>query len=266
MAEQCGLGRRGLRVALQRVGNRGVQLAPLGAEQAVVGGVLDQGVLEAVGGLGAFATAEQQAGGNQLLETLVELSVRQAGDRRRAACGRSRGRSRRRPARPAGPPACGRGGPAARLAMSRERRRAGAAGPACGAASITAWVNSSMNSGTPSDCATIRSSRLSCSARRLAMMAGERRRLLALQPAQRHRGDAGMAHPGCLELRPEGHHQQHAKPAPSAGSGGPAARACSGPPSACPQPASAPGRRRSAARPGAAGRQTSAPCVAAGSG
>ena len=96
---RLGLGDLG-KPLLERLGDAGVQLLAPGLEQRLVGRVLDQGVLEAVGRLGRGAAAEDQLGGDQLVEGGVELAFRTAARPRRAARGRTRGRSRRR----SGPP------------------------------------------------------------------------------------------------------------------------------------------------------------------
>ena len=66
---------------LEGGGNPGVQNEPAGLEQRLVGRVLDQGVLEAVGGLGRRAAAEDQLGRDQLVEGGAQLGFRPVGDR-----------------------------------------------------------------------------------------------------------------------------------------------------------------------------------------
>jgi hypothetical protein len=65
---------------LERRGDPGVQLVPLGPEQRLIGGVLDQGVLEAVNGVGRAAAAEDEFGRDQLVEGGIQLLVGPHGD------------------------------------------------------------------------------------------------------------------------------------------------------------------------------------------
>jgi hypothetical protein len=58
---------------LEHFGDPGVQLLALGLEQRLVGGVLNQGVLEAVGRLGRHAAAEHQLRSHPLIEGPAQL-------------------------------------------------------------------------------------------------------------------------------------------------------------------------------------------------
>ena len=88
------------RALFEHLRDSGVELLALGLEQRLVGRVLDQGVLEAVGRLGRRAAAEDQLGSDELIEGAVAARPRPAVRPRRAARGRTPGRSRRR----SGPP------------------------------------------------------------------------------------------------------------------------------------------------------------------
>ena len=57
----------------QHLGDPGMQLLAPRLEERLVGRVLDQGVLEAVGRLGRRAAAEDQLGADQLFEGIVQL-------------------------------------------------------------------------------------------------------------------------------------------------------------------------------------------------
>ena len=57
---------------LQRLCDARVQLLTPGLEQAVVGGLLDQGMFESVGRLRWSAAAKDQLGRNQLVESIVQ--------------------------------------------------------------------------------------------------------------------------------------------------------------------------------------------------
>jgi hypothetical protein len=65
----------------ERLRNPGMQLLALRLEQRLVGRVLDQGVLEAVGRLGWDAAAEYQLGCDQLIEGGLQFRVRAVGHR-----------------------------------------------------------------------------------------------------------------------------------------------------------------------------------------
>ena len=68
MGEQLGLRVRDLRKAhLQNRCNPRVQLLALELEERLVGGVLDQRMLERINGLGRRAAAKDQLGGQQLV-------------------------------------------------------------------------------------------------------------------------------------------------------------------------------------------------------
>ena len=60
---------------------RACKLLPAGFEQRTVGGVLDQGVLEAVGDIGRGAPAIDQLGRDQLVERRLQLRLGPVGDR-----------------------------------------------------------------------------------------------------------------------------------------------------------------------------------------
>ena len=80
--EKLGLCLRVLgKLLLQRLRDAGVELLAAGLEQRAVGGVLDQRVLEAVGRIGRGAAAEDQLGGDQLVERGLQLRLRPVGDR-----------------------------------------------------------------------------------------------------------------------------------------------------------------------------------------
>jgi hypothetical protein len=64
----------------QNLRDAGVELRAAGLEQSAVGGVLDQGVLEAVGGFRWGATAEDELQLNQLLEGDFEFRLEPVGD------------------------------------------------------------------------------------------------------------------------------------------------------------------------------------------
>ena len=64
-----------------------MQLLASALEQAAVGGILDQGVLEAVGGVGRRAAAEDQLGSDELVEGGVEIGFGAGARPRRAARG-----------------------------------------------------------------------------------------------------------------------------------------------------------------------------------
>ena len=66
---------------LEDARDAGVQLLAAGLEQRLIGGVLDQRVLEAVGGLGRRAAAEHQLGCDQLVEGGAQLVLGPVGDR-----------------------------------------------------------------------------------------------------------------------------------------------------------------------------------------
>ena len=76
MAEDGGdIGEALGRVRLQVPGRPGVQLAPLRTEQAVVCGVPDEGVMEAVEGFGLAAGLDQKPARDQLGQGGVERPV-----------------------------------------------------------------------------------------------------------------------------------------------------------------------------------------------
>ena len=80
--EQLGLGLDDLGELLSRISAiRACDLLAPALEQRLVGGVLDQGVLEAVGRLGRRAAAEDQLGCDQLVEGRAELGFGQGRDR-----------------------------------------------------------------------------------------------------------------------------------------------------------------------------------------
>ena len=70
------------RPLFKHLGDPGVALLARRLEQRLVGRVLDQRVLEGVGGVGRRAAAEDQLGGDQLVERGSESLVRQPRDRR----------------------------------------------------------------------------------------------------------------------------------------------------------------------------------------
>jgi len=79
--EEFGLGFDDLReLGLQHLGDAGVQLLAAGFEERAVGGVLNEGVLEAVGDLGRAAAAVDQLGCDQLVEGGLEVRLRAVGD------------------------------------------------------------------------------------------------------------------------------------------------------------------------------------------
>lgn len=79
--EEFGLGFDDLReLGLQHLGDAGVQLLAAGFEQRAVGGVLNEGVLEAVGDLWWAAAAVDQLGCDQLVEGGLEVRLRAVGD------------------------------------------------------------------------------------------------------------------------------------------------------------------------------------------
>ena len=69
------------RVALvfQHVEQTGMQRDAFGFEQALVGGVADQGMLEQVGRVGRRAAAEDQFGLHQPVQRVGQLGLGQAG-------------------------------------------------------------------------------------------------------------------------------------------------------------------------------------------
>ena len=71
----------GSRVAavLQHVEQTSMQGDAPGFEQALVGGIADQGVLEQIGRVGRRAAAEDQLGGDQALHRVGQLGLRQGG-------------------------------------------------------------------------------------------------------------------------------------------------------------------------------------------
>ena len=84
MGDELGCGRDDLREpVLQHRRDPSVQDLPAGLEQRLIRGVLDQGVLEAVGGLGRSAAAEDQLGSDQLVERGAQMLFRPIGDRRK---------------------------------------------------------------------------------------------------------------------------------------------------------------------------------------
>jgi hypothetical protein len=72
VAKQSGSGRHDIGVALEGLADCGVQRHPTGAQQAVIGRVLHQRVLEVIGCLRRLATTENEAGGDELIESCVQ--------------------------------------------------------------------------------------------------------------------------------------------------------------------------------------------------
>ncbi len=82
LREEFGLGFDDLRkLFLHDLRDPGMQVLALGLEQRAVGGVLDQRVLEAVGGIGRGAAAIDQLGRNQLVQRRLQLRLGPVGDR-----------------------------------------------------------------------------------------------------------------------------------------------------------------------------------------
>ena len=65
---------------LEHLREASVQLLAPGLEQRLIGGVLDQGVLETVGRVGGAATAKHELGADQLIEPDFQLLLRPVGD------------------------------------------------------------------------------------------------------------------------------------------------------------------------------------------
>ncbi len=72
---------RGVAGALQQVEETGVQGDALDLEQALVGGIADQGVLEQIGGVGRRAPAKHQLGLHQAAHRVGQLGLGQVGER-----------------------------------------------------------------------------------------------------------------------------------------------------------------------------------------
>ena len=66
---------------LERLGDAGMQALAVAVQQAGIGGVAHQGVLEGIGGLWRRAAAIDQAGGDQLVERAAELALVERGHR-----------------------------------------------------------------------------------------------------------------------------------------------------------------------------------------
>jgi hypothetical protein len=69
------------KLLFEYVRDAGVQVLAPGLKQGAVGGILDQGVLEAVGGVRWRAAAEDELGRDQLVEGGLQLRLRPVGDR-----------------------------------------------------------------------------------------------------------------------------------------------------------------------------------------
>jgi hypothetical protein len=65
---------------LEHLRDASVQLLAPGLEQRLIGGVLDQGVLETVGRVGRAAAAKHELGADQLIEPAFQLLLRPVGD------------------------------------------------------------------------------------------------------------------------------------------------------------------------------------------
>jgi hypothetical protein len=81
VCEQLGLGFDNTRKPLlEHLREASVQLLASGLEQGLIGGVLDQGVLETVGRVGRAAAAKHELGADQLVEPAFQLLLRPVGD------------------------------------------------------------------------------------------------------------------------------------------------------------------------------------------
>ena len=123
-----------------------MQRLALRAEQALVGGIPDQGMLEAVDDLGRRSAAGRPAPRREAGRARRRARLPRTATPPRAADRRIPARCRRRLAPPLSPRARGPAVPAMRPAAWQESRSGGPAAPA----STTALVSSSMNKGTPS--------------------------------------------------------------------------------------------------------------------
>ena len=111
MGDDFGLGRRALRIVAQEFGGAAMQRLPAALEQAVVGRVLDQRVLEAIVRLRRRALDKQKVGVGEPIQRRLQRWARRFRQRRAAAGMRNRVRAPRRSARSR---AQGRAGPGAR--------------------------------------------------------------------------------------------------------------------------------------------------------
>ena len=216
--EQFGLPLRRVReTLLQRLHDAGVQLPALAPEQALVGGVPDQRVLEGVGGLGSAPR-----GGRRARRRSAEPAPLAACPRRRGATAASRSKPNSRPIAAATCASSRAAGKRSSLAVRESCRVAGTTEAALqGRRGRRRPLPSRQGAGLEHRPGQLlheqrhpvrlgRDLRRNLGRQRPTRDALDHgRRLAAAQLAEREQGGVGMVRPGRRELRTEGDDEQH---------------------------------------------------------